>query len=294
MSEITYTPNGIPRQPGYYDPNNPYDTGRTGERNAELGGGGKNTMSGWDYDAGRPKDGAYKDEAGNWTIGGGGGGGGGGMSSLFANPYYQQYQSQLQAQQAADLSDTKSQLQQLLIQFGMVPTGFKDSYGAIDDTIRNLIEQNTASGISQYARMMEGKDDVRRESLNRLGSRGLSRSGARGYRLRRNSLDFDRQFSDTLNSVLGNANALQSGYAGRELQRQQNLSQMLAQLSQQWSPVPTGGSPFQPQGVPQPQMYQSKAGMSPYKPVQDGTYTGGALYATKTENDKINPIFWMK
>lgn len=80
---ITYTPNGIPRQPGYFDPKNPYDTGRAGERNAELGGGGKNTMSGWDYDRGAPRAGAVQQGDGVWVLpgqsSGGSGGGGGGI-----------------------------------------------------------------------------------------------------------------------------------------------------------------------------------------------------------------------
>jgi hypothetical protein len=43
------------------------------------------------------------------------------------------------------------------------------------------------------------------------------------------------------------------------------------------------------------QYYASKAGPSPYMPVTpDGTYTGGALYATPQENRDINPIFYLK
>lgn len=72
------TPNGIPIQPGYNDPYNPYDTGRAGERNAELNGGHKNTESGWDYDAGRPRPGAVQQSNGEWVMPGGDGGDGGG------------------------------------------------------------------------------------------------------------------------------------------------------------------------------------------------------------------------
>lgn len=81
---ITYTPNGVPRQRGYFDPKNLHDTGRAGERNAELGGGGKNTMAGWDYDAGRPRSGAVKQSDGVWTLPGQGGGGGGIPGSAIA------------------------------------------------------------------------------------------------------------------------------------------------------------------------------------------------------------------
>lgn len=161
----------------------------------------------------------------------GGGGGGGGGGDLTASPYYQQYKSQIDAANAADLANTRSQLQQLLIQFGLVPEGFQDKYGALDDTIRALIKKNTDTGISAYARLLESKEDARRAALQNLASRGLSRSGAKGYALRRGTLDFDRAFSDSLNQILGNANSLQSGYAGRQMERQNGLAGLLAQLA---------------------------------------------------------------
>lgn len=80
--QVTYTPNGIPRAPGYFDPNNPFDTGRAGERNAELNGGRKSTVAGWNYDTGTPNGNFAVDANGVYqipglTAGGGGGGGGG-------------------------------------------------------------------------------------------------------------------------------------------------------------------------------------------------------------------------
>lgn len=77
--EVTYTPNGIARAPGYFDHNNPFDTGRAGERNSEHGG-GKNTMSGWDYERGAPKPGAVRASDGLWTLGGSSGGSSGGAA----------------------------------------------------------------------------------------------------------------------------------------------------------------------------------------------------------------------
>lgn len=271
-------------------------------------------------DEGRPLSGGVPgDGPGQWTDGlpgarggtgpgGGGGGGAAGGSDLTASPYYQQYQSQIQAAQAADLSGMKSQLQQLLIQFGLVPEGFQDKYGALDDTIKQLIQQNTDTGVSQYARLLESKADAQRAAINNLAARGLSRSGAKGYALRRGGLDFNRAQSDALSQVLGQANQLQGGYASREMERQNGLAQLLLQLSQSWRPtVSTGGGrggyvPAVP-NVPQPQpYYESAAGPSPYQPTstggvggnQPGYYQGGALYATKGENDNINPVFWLK
>jgi hypothetical protein len=184
------------------------------------------------------------------------GGGGGDGSSVFGNPYFGQQESIFKAQDAADLSDTKSVIQQLLIQFGLVPGNFQDKYGALDDTIRKLIEQNTTSGISQYARMLEGKGDVLRETIGGLGSKGLLRSGAKGHKLRRNQLDFDRSFSDALQAVLSNANSIQSGYANRAFGRQMSLSQMLASIMSQYRPMSSGGGYSPP---PQQSTYSAPA-----------------------------------
>lgn len=244
------------------------------------------------YDPSKPAQNQFDERTGTYSTGGGGGGAVGG-SDIFANPYYQQYASQTQAAQAADLADTKSQLQQLLIQFGMVPGNFQDKYGALDDTIRQLIQKNTESGISQYARLLQGKQDVQRDTVNQLASRGLSRSGAKGFALNRNQLDYDRTLSDSLNAVLGNSNQLQSGYAGRELQRQQGLSQFLAQLMANWRPTSASSSPLvpQPPSVPQPSQPQFTApgfqnGVT--RVGQPGAVQTGGGYYTQS-NSSLNP-----
>lgn len=207
---------------------------------------------------------------------GGGGGSSGGTGDLTASPYYQQYQSQIQAAQAADLSSMKSQLQQLLIQFGLVPEGFQDKYGALDDTIRQLIQKNTDTGVSQYARLLESKADAQRNAIQNLAARGLSRSGAKGYALRRGGLDFNRAQSDALSQVLGSANSLQSGYASREMDRQNGLANLLAQLASSYRPVvSTGPTPWvpKPPSVPQPQQYTAQQAQQYWQSNPAPTYT---------------------
>ncbi len=223
----------------------------------------------------------------------GGGGGGGGGSDIFSSPYYQQYQASLQAAQAADLADTKSQIQNLLVQFGLVPGSFQDKYGAVNDTIRNLIKQNTESGISQYARMLEGKQDAQRGTVSGLASRGLLRSGAKGYQLRRNTLNFDRTLSDAMNAVLGNVNQFQSGYANREYQRQQSLAQFLQQLAQSYRP-PSPSSSYTPAPPPAPQSpqpqfnapgFQTQYGVGQTQPSGYQIPTGGGFYTNQQTGD---------
>lgn len=208
------------------------------------------------------------------------GGGGVGGSDIFGNPFFQQYQSSINAAQAADLADTKAAIQQLLIQFGMVPGNFDDKLGALDETIRELIRQNTESGISQYARMLEGKEDAQREAISGLASRGLLRSGAKGYRLRRNATTFDRSLSDSIASLLGGVNQAQSGYAGREFQRQQSLSQLLASLMAAWRPsIPSGPAVPPPPTISTPPSFSAPA-------YQNSSYATGQLqpsgFAVKT------------
>lgn len=200
-------------------------------------------------------------------------GGGGGVGDLTANPYYQQYQAQNQAADAADLAATKSALQQLLIQFGLVPEGFQDKYGALDDTIKQLIQKNTDTGISGYARLLEGKQDAQRAAINNLARRGLTRSGEKGFDLRRGTMDFNRNYSDALNTVLGSANQLQTGYAGRQMDRQSALSQFLAQLAAQVNSFNTGRSG----GVPRPPSVPQAPQQTPLQYWQSNpapTYTG--------------------
>jgi hypothetical protein len=213
-----------------------------------------------------------------------GGGGGGGGNPFAGNPYFQQYQSQLQAQQAADLAGTKSQLQQLLIGFGLIPDGFQDQMGALDDTIKALIAKNTESGISQYARILQGKQDTQRESISGLGARGLLRSGAKGYKMRRNQLSFDQILADALSAVLGNASSLQSGYASRELQRQTDLSSWLAQLAQSYQP-PRSSSPG-----PRPPAQPDYSNFDPFTNQQSPSILSGWAQAA----DYVNNGMWQQ
>jgi hypothetical protein len=218
--------------------------------------------------------------------GGGGGISGGGGGDLTASPYYQQYQSQLQAAQAADLANTKSALQQLLIQFGLVPEGFQDKYGALDDTIRQLIQKNTDTGVSQYARLMESKTDARNAAIANLAKRGLTRSGAKGYALRRGSLDFNRALSDAMGQVLGNANQLQGGYAQRDLERQSGLASLLAQLAAAWRPAYTSGrgGGYVPQAPQVPQATAPAAADNPWDyPNPNSIYTGQTIGGGETQ-----------
>ncbi len=313
-----YTPNGALIEEGYYS-DNPFDTGRSGERNAELFGGGKNTQTGWDYEARAPIGGATQGGNGEWYLGGGGGGGGGAPPSsadLFQmaikSPWYQQALAGTEAAGAADSAARRAAIQQVLVQFGQVPGGFADKYGDIDDTTRNLATQNTSSGISAVARLKQALADTQRTGGRQLAAKGLRRSGARGYQMRRNQLGYDQSYSDAVNSLLGGVNKTYGDFAQGEFARSQSLAQALqaaiGNMSSWYTPRSGGSSGGRPppysgsQPAAAPTYYESAAGPSPYQPTstggvggtQPGYYTGGALYATPTENPKISPNFWLK
>ena len=143
------------------------------------------------------------------------------------SPWYQQGAAASTAASAADRASGRSAIQQMLIQFGIIPEGFNDQFGAIDGTIRGLADANTKSGISAYARMRQSLGDANRDASRRLAARGLRRSGARGYRLRRNQLGFDQGYADSVSKLLGNAQGVYSNFANNEYTRAMNLSGLL-------------------------------------------------------------------
>ena len=129
----------------------------------------------------------------------------GGSSNFDAttHPYYRQVKSILDAMSVAERANFRNQIQGILISFGLVPGNFVDKFGALDDVTKQLIQKNTDTKISRWARMLEGLQLQNTDLVNRLTAQGLRRSGARGAGLRRNQLGFDRESSDAIGSLLG-------------------------------------------------------------------------------------------
>lgn len=158
-------------------------------------------------------------------MGGGYSGGGGGDPY---DSYIQQLQSMLNSQSAGQSADTKAAIQQALISYGVVPQGFEDKFGALDDTTRALIQKNTDTGISGYARMLQDKEDAQRQMLAGLSAKGLRRSGAKGWLGRRAQLNWDRQSADATNALLSDIGGKTRAFADSEQQRKMQLLQALA------------------------------------------------------------------
>lgn len=208
-------------------------------------GDGTYSFGGYTFDSeGRPMSGGVPgDGPGQWVDGrpgarGGGGPGGGsagtgGGGALMGSPYYQQVLAATNSAAAADAAARRSAIQQALISFGEVPEGFADKYGDIDALTRELAGKNTTSGISAKARLLEARNDAIRQFSRQLSARGMRRSGAKGWGLRRRQLDFDRNYSDALGKLLGYTSGLYNQFAANEYARQIGLANALANASSQ-------------------------------------------------------------
>ena len=158
-----------------------------------------------------------------------------------SDPYYRQVAANVASQGAAEAGSTRDSIRQALIQYGLVPRNFQDKLGALDDTTRSLIGKATESGVSVHARLLEQRQQAIRDLVTRLTARGLRRSGAKGYGLRKKQLDFDRQQSDAMNQLLGNVNSMYLNYGMGEFGRQQQLANAFGQIFQNFSGGGGGG-----------------------------------------------------
>ena len=158
---------------------------------------------------------------GPWTTNNGGGGRGGGGGGPGAS--YDQLASMYRAQGAAEAAGMRDSIRQMLIGMGLVPGGFKDQFGALDDATRELIKKNTDTGISTYARLNEQKTMGIKDLVNRLNARGLRRSGARGAGLRKNQLGYDRNLNDVMSQLMQQVGSMYSNYSQNEYARQAAL-----------------------------------------------------------------------
>lgn len=177
---------------------------------------------------------------GTGPSGGGGIPGGGSGGDIFSNPYYQQVLAAVNAAGAADAAGRRSGIQQALIGFGEAPAGFADKFGDVDALTRELAEKNTTSGISTKARLVQARADAIREMSRAQAAKGLRRSGARGYGLRKRQLEFDQGYSDSLSKLLGYTGSLYSQFSSNEYNRALQMANA-AQFASQFTGGGGGG-----------------------------------------------------
>lgn len=214
-------------------------------------------------------------------------GSGGGGTPMDA--YTRQLQSLLESQSQTQKADTIAQIRQALISYGVVPQGFKDTLGVLDPTTLSLIQKNTDTGISGYARMLQEKQDAQNQMLAKLSAAGLRRSGSKGYLQRRAQLNWDRQSADATAALLSDIGGKQRSFADAEAQRKMQL--LSALFNQQYSPSaqykqfqasqPVAPPTYQPAQAPAPG-FQNQGYLTGQK--QDNGYqipTGGGWYTNQ-------------
>lgn len=199
-----------------------------------------------------------------------------------SDPYYQMIASQTDAARQADAANRRANIRNSLIAFGMVPQGYGDKYGDIDQATRDAIQKNTDTGISTYARLLGARQEANTALMNRIGARGLFRSGAKGHGLRKNQLEYDRSLADSLAQLMQNVNGFNSSYANNELARQNALASALAQAYQNY--VPPSTDPFSyistiATGGVAPRATSSGSGYTSPVPTGTGGAGGGTLRA---------------
>lgn len=155
-----------------------------------------------------------------------------------AHPRYQQILAGINAAGASDLANSRAAIQQALIAFGMIPEGFNDTLGALDDNIRNLIGKNSAAGLSTVAQLQDARKDAIKQLVNNLSARGLRRSGAKGAGLRRRQSDYNKAFAGALGKLMGMANSVYGQYAQNQFSRNQQLQDAWWQIGDQYGYAP--------------------------------------------------------
>jgi len=196
-------------------------------------------------------------------------------------PFYAQAVAQSKAQGEAEKAQGIANIRQQLIQFGLVPENFQDKWGALDDTTKALIQKNTDTGISAYARMLDDRKYGITDFVNRLSATGMRRSGTKGAGLRRRQLAFDRNLQDALGALLGNIGGVYNAWSNSEYGRSQYLTNLLAQVySQYYQPSGGGGGGSAPVAS-QPQTgygnygsYTYSAGTGPTQGYDETRFTG--------------------
>ena len=147
------------------------------------------------------------------------------------DPFWRQFNQDLNAQGIADEAAAKAATQRAIIGFGEAPadlTGQAASW--IDQTTRDLAAQNTAAGLSQKARIDKFNTDQIRQIRNALAARGGLRSGEFGYQLKENQGAYERAQYDSRQALTDTMMGIQAGLAAAQRQAAMARAQALGSV----------------------------------------------------------------
>lgn len=181
-------------------------------------------------------------------------------TDLFAqiqnDPLYKQAQADIAAARVSDLGSRTAARQRALTLFGQVPDFSRaagalgliggDIGGDINDTVRQLAQQNTRAGLSTTARIDAANTDQVKAIKDALTARGLLSSGETGYQLNRQDLAYRQANNDALQQLLDLLGGYNNSYLTAEQARQQMLGQQAAAAAGRipaptYAPAASGG-----------------------------------------------------
>lgn len=164
------------------------------------------------------------------------------------DPLYNQGTQDLRASTDAAGTNSADAIRRMLIQYGVVPEGFKDPYGWVNDETKQLAGKNTEAGLSTFARLKRAYDMATKKGSRDLAARGMLQSGALTQQRGENDLLYRQNQSDAVNQLLEGAGSARSSYADTmrqaEAQRTQ-LAQSAAERAAAFAP-PTSAPKLPP------------------------------------------------
>lgn len=186
---VTYTPAGVAREPGFFNPSNPFDTGRHGEQNKEsLKGAPGEQASWWDYDLGKPKQGVLLNAAGFYGSTGAPSGGqgvgsgmaGGGLYDYSGDPVLQEALLDFAREEQAARSRLLEGKRRTLLQLGSRSVAER-ILGASDPTLAGIVEG--PQGTSDFSRILKAYNDMLRgvEEQTSMGNTFFGTGRANAY-----------------------------------------------------------------------------------------------------------------
>lgn len=145
---------------------------------------------------------------------------------LARNAGFLALQGQYGAEHISDAASRDAALRRALIDFGMAvdpsqlsPDAAEALRGVLDPQTRTLIDKNTASGMSILARLNQNAADTRKNVVDSIAGRQMTRTGETGYGLRRAQMQADQQRYDATKQVLDYIAGVQAGFVEAERQR---------------------------------------------------------------------------
>lgn len=147
------------------------------------------------------------------------------------DPLYKQTQADIAAARIGDQASLTAARQRALTEYGAVPTltGNETTLVGniapdINDTVRQLAQQNTQAGLSTVGQLKTAYDQNIQALQASLAARGLLSSGETGYQLGQQNNQYQQAGYNALQQLLDTLSGYQSSYLTAEQAREQAIA----------------------------------------------------------------------